>query len=698
MSSDAAAQPGVESELTAKFREFIRTYYDNRDGQPSRISRLVERYPSEQKAFIIDWPDLFQYEMSLAEDLLEQPETIQKHAKQALIEYDLPVDVDLSGVEVRFAELPPEAERDIGTFGTDDEDGLRKITGQVTKKSAKRIKVETAAFECERCGDIQHIPQNGPRQEPHECMACERQGPFTLDASRSERVNYQRLRVQLPPEKAQGMGAEHIDVHVEADLVNKVEVGDRATATVIPRTHEVDDEDMLVLDWHAETNHIEAEDAALDEIDYSAEREQIKELAAGDDPFSTLINSIKPTHYGNEDAKLAIGLQLFGGVRKVNDDGSTMRGTPHVLLIGDPGTDKTGLLDYAAELAPRSVFTSGEGSSGVGLTAAVVNDDFSPHPTLEAGAMVLANDGLVALDEFDKLDEQQQTAMNEALSKQTVSISKWGINATLNARTTLLAAANPEHGRFDPYAPPAKELNLDPTLLSRFDLMFIIKDEPNEERDLEIAEHINTAAYVGAKKAKGEAVESDAEAAMAPDVEPDLLRKWIAYARDTCEPVLTEETREYIKRQYVDLRMASGDDDAVPVTARKIEAIHRLSEASARVRLSDTVELEDAQRAVSVVKDCLKEVGIDPETGEFDADVIETGQSKTQRQRKKTVLGLIKSNQGETEYGAPLDILVEEAQAVGITEGKFHHELNEFKENGKVYEPADEHYRLTKDL
>lgn len=695
MSTDTAPTADVENEVAERFREFIGSYYDNRDGSQSRLAQLLQRYPRDQQAFHIDWPDLFQFDMDMAEDVLERPEIMAACAAQALAEYDVPVDVDLSGVEVRFTELPPEAERDIGHFGTEDEDRLRKVTGQVTKKSAKRIKVVDAAFECQRCGDIQWIPQKGGVQEPHECMACERQGPFKLNSQQSERVNYQRLRLQLPPEKAQGMGAEHIDVHVEADLVNKVEVGDRATASVIPRTHEVDDEEMLVLDWHAETNHIEAEDAGLDEIDYSAEKERIRELASSDDPFSTLVNSIKPTHYGNEDAKLAIGLQLFGGVRKVNDDGSTMRGTPHVLLIGDPGTDKTGLLDYAAELAPRSVFTSGEGSSGVGLTAAVVNDDFSPHPTLEAGAMVLANDGLVALDEFDKLDEQQQTAMNEALSKQTVSISKWGINATLNARTTLLAAANPEQGRFEEYQHPSQQLNLDPTLLSRFDLMFIIKDRPDEQRDMEIAEHINTAAYVGAKKTKGESVESDAEDAMAPDVEPDLLRKWIAFARDTCNPVLSQEAREYIKRQYVDLRTASDTDDAVPVTARKIEAIHRLSEASARIRLSDIVELEDAERAVSIVKDCLKAVGVDPETGEFDADIIETGQSKTQRQRIKTIRGLIQSNQGETEHGAPYGKLKSEAEAVGIDESKLEHELEKLKNNGQIYQPKDGHYRPT---
>jgi len=695
MSTDTSSTADASHELTGRFVEFYRRYYDDREGGRSEIGDLVQRFPREQQSLLVDWSDLFQFDSRMAEDLLDQPGLMKDHARQALWEYDLPVDIDLTGADVRFTNLPPNAEVDIGTFDVDDEDCLRQMAGQITKKSAKQVRVVTAAFECQRCGTMDYIPQEGGKQEPYECGGCERRGPFKLVPKESDRVAYQRIRMQLPPEKARGMGAEHVDVQVEGELVNRIDVGDRATATIIPRTHEIDDDERLVLDWHAEADYIKAEDAGLDEIDYSGDKDRIRELAGSDDPYSTLVGSIKPTHYGNEDAKLAIGLQLFGGVRKVNEDGSSMRGTPHVLLIGDPGTDKTGLLDYAAELAPRSVFTSGEGSSAVGLTAAVVKDDFSPAPTLEAGAMVLANDGLVALDEFDKLDERQQTAMNEALSKQTVSISKWGINATLSARTTLLAAANPEYGRFDLYQSIPDQLDLDPTLLSRFDLIFIIKDQPDEQRDLEIAEHINTAAYVGARRANGGAIDDDLAEAMRPEVPPDLLRKWIAYARDSIDPVLTDAAREYIKREYVDLRVASDDPDVVPVTARKIEAIHRLSEASARVRLSETVDLEDARRAVAIVKDCLREVGIDPDRGNLDADVIETGASKTQRQRIKSIRGLINAHEGETEYGAPHAKILQEAAAIGIDEDQLSHELEKLRQRGEIFSPSEGHYRPT---
>ncbi|MDZ7701837.1 MAG: hypothetical protein U5J98_07060 [Halobacteriales archaeon] len=178
-------------------------------------------------------------------------------------------------------------------------------------------------------------------------------------------------------------------------------------------------------------------------------------------------------------------------------------------------------------------------------------------------------------------------------------------------------------------------------------------------------------------------------------MDPELLRKWIAYARDNYDPVLTQEARDYIKKEYVNLRLASDDDEAVPITARKIEAMHRLSEASARVRLSERVELEDARRAVAIVKDCLREVGIDPATGDLDADVIETGQSQTQRQRRKNLLGIIKSNEGETEYGAPIGKIKADAEAAGIEVGKVEHDIDHFMEQGKLYEPSNNHYRTT---
>lgn len=695
MSTDTHTTTDETKSIEDKFEELIRTYYDRRDGSHNPLGQLLQRYPRDQRSLTIDWEDIYRYDQDMAEDVLDAPERMREYAEQALADYDIPVDVDLSGAIVRFGNLPDDAERHIGRLGDDDENRLRRITGQVTKKSPKRIRVTEAAFECSRCGTITPIPQVAGKQEPHECQGCERQGPFTLNKAQSERVNFQRLRLQLPPELSKGSGGEHIDVRVEEELVNSVEVGDKVTVSAIPRTHEIDGDDDLILDWHAEAMHFEREDAGLDDIDYSDSIDEIRELAASDDPFELLVDSIKPTHRGNRDAKLAIGLQLFGGLRKVSEDGSSVRGSSHVLLVGDPGTDKTGLLSYASDLAPRSVFTSGEGSSGVGLTAAVVNDDFSEGPTLEAGAMVLANNGMVALDEFDKLDENQQTSMNEALSKQTVSIAKWGINATMNAKTTLLAAANPEYGRFDLYEPIPSQLDLDPTLVSRFDLIFIMKDKPDREDDRQLAEHINKSAYIGAKRANNEQVDDDLKADVQPAVEPDLLRKWIAYARDNCKPVLSWEAQEYIADEWVELRQAGGEDDAVPVTARKIEALHRLAEAAARARLSDTAELRDARLAVSIVRDCLREIGLDPETGELDADVIETGQSATQRQRIKNVKGLIKAHEGDTEYGAPLEEILDEAEAIGIDESKVEHEIEKLKQRGEIYSPAEDHYRTS---
>jgi len=297
-----------------------------------------------------------------------------------------------------------------------------------------------------------------------------------------------------------------------------------------------------------------------------------------------------PTHQGDEDIKLAIALQMFGGVRKQLPDGSVKRGDSHIMLVGDPGTNKSGLLKYAKKLAPRSIYTSGKSSSGVGLTAAAVRDDFGGGGwTLEGGAMVRANNGTACIDEFDKMGEEDRGSMFEALAEQEISVSKAGINATLPARTRVLAAANPETGRFDKMAPIAEQINLDPALISRFDLIFIVTDEVDEEKDAEIAEMINTTAKVGGMIARDGHADVDEKEDVEPAIDEEVMRAYVAYARQEYTPVPTDAANERVKEFYVKMRSkGSSEDDPVPVTARKMEALHRLAEASARIRLRTT--------------------------------------------------------------------------------------------------------------
>ncbi|MFD1570947.1 LAGLIDADG family homing endonuclease [Halorubrum laminariae] len=365
------------------------------------------------------------------------------------------------------------------------------------------------------------------------------------------------------------------------------------------------------------------------------------------------------------------------------------------------------MISYVENIAPRSVYTSGKGSSAAGLTAAAVRDDFGDGQqwSLEAGALVLADKGIAAVDELDKMDSSDRSAMHEGLEQQKISVSKAGINATLKARCSLLGAANPKYGRFDQYEPIGEQIDLEPALISRFDLIFTVTDSPDPEHDSRLAKHIIKTNYAGELNTQREELASseftsdqvaEVTQEVAPEIDAELLRKYIAHAKRSCFPTMTEEAKELIEEFYVDLRSKGADEDApVPVTARKLEAMVRLAEASARLRLSDTVERKDADRATDIVESCLKDIGVDPETGQFDADVVETGTSKSQRDRIKNIKGLIADIEEEYEEGAPVDEVLDRAGEIGMDPGKAEQEIEKLRTKGEVYEPKQGHLRTT---
>ena len=287
----------------------------------------------------------------------------------------------------------------------------------------------------------------------------------------------------------------------------------------------------------------------------------------------------------------------------------------------------------------------------------------------------------------------------------SISVSKAGINATLKSRCSLLGAANPTYGRFDQYEPIAEQIDLEPPLISRFDLIFTVTDKPDEQEDAALAEHILTTNYAGELNThRTETTTSNYSAeevkqvtdTVEPTISPDLLRKYVAYAKRTCFPTMTQAARDEIQSFYVDLRAQGTSEDApVPVTARKLEALVRLAEASARVRLSDTVAREDARRAIEIAEYSLKEIGLDPETGEFDADVIETGTSKSQRDRIKNIKRLIADIEDEYDEGAPVEVVLDRAADNGVDTEKARHEIDQLKQKGEVYEPRTDHLRTT---
>jgi replicative DNA helicase Mcm len=368
---------------------------------------------------------------------------------------------------------------------------------------------------------------------------------------------------------------------------------------------------------------------------------------------------------------------MFGGVHKNRDRGVKSRGDIHVLLIGDPGSGKSQMLKRISTIAPKARFVSGKGASGAGLTASVVKDEFLKGWALEAGALVLANRGICCIDELDKMTKDDTSAMHEALEQQTVTISKANIQATLRSETTVLAAANPKFGRFDPYEIISKQIELPPTLLNRFDLIFPVRDMPDKTKDEKLASFL-----LNIHKEEG---------GQEGIISPEKMKKYIAYARQNCRPKLTEAAMTEIKEYYV--KMRGGDEGgqqvikAVPISARQLEALVRLSEAAAKLRLSEKVTKRDAQTAIELVHFCLQQIGMDPDTGKIDIDRITTGISASQRSHLSMVKEIIMEMEKEMGKTIPIDDVVREAGIKGIADDTTHEVIEKLKRAGDLFSP-----------
>ena len=673
---------------------FLRNYYRE------ELAELAQSYPNDRKSLFIDYNDLFRFDTDLADDFARQPDRIREFLQEGVRTFDLPADVSLDDANVRVYNAPSTRQYQVGEYRSDRLTEFIAVEGQIAKQSAVKPLPILVDFECQRCGTHTTVPQDtGKFQEPHECTGCERQGPFKVDYDSSEWIDIQQLRLQLPPEHSQGAQTAQLDVYLRDDIVSVAEAGDRVTVSGDLNVEQGPDNEVGFTPY-LDADAVQIEDSDYQNIHIDEHLDRIRDLASGEhgDPYELLIDSIAPTIQGMEEIKEALALQMFGGVRAENPDGATNRGEPHILLLGDPGTAKSSLLDDMHEKAPCSTFASGKGATPAGMTASAVADDFGPNEySLEAGAMVLADNGLACIDEIDKVKEDTVASLHEAMSKQTVHVNKAGINADLPTRTSVLAAGNPKHGRFVDEQPIADQIDLGPTILSRFDLLFMLDDSPDKERDEEIIEGMIESRQLAIRHTDPDYNAADDEFDdITPAVATPVLRAWVAYAKQYVYPsiedsAVAKELRESFKR----LRLSNGDraDSPVPVTFRRLEGIQRLAEASARVRLSSTVEKQDIERAKRLIGRSMSDVGMDPD-GQLDADVIETGTPKSQRDRMKWLKTHIQSLEGADPV--PQETIIENAAEQGIGENTVLHNLEKLKQKGEIYEPKnDGRYRST---
>jgi replicative DNA helicase Mcm len=654
----------------------------------SEAMAQLHRQVREGKFWVdLEFDTIARHNPELAGLLLEQPEDVLKAGQVAIEKMDMPSSTEgaVERIELRIANLPKEHTFMIRDIRSKHLNTLLQLDGIVRQKSDVRPQVTTARFECPSCGNIIPVLQLDTKfKEPSRC-GCGRKGKFKLLSK--EMVDAQSITLEEAPEELEGgEQPKRMKVLLKKDLVSPMTdkrtnpgskisiVGVLKEVPIVLQTGGQSTRFDLIIDAvHAKTLHEEFTQIAL-----SPEDEQmIRELSQDPDLFEKLVASIAPTIYGHEYIKQALLLQLFGGVHKQQDQGVKSRGDIHVLLIGDPGSGKSVLLKRISTVAPKARFVAGKGASGVGLTAAVVRDDFLRGWALEAGALVLANRGIVCIDELDKMSKEDTSAMHEALEQQTVSIAKANIQATLRCETTVLAAANPKFGRFDPYEMISKQIDLPPALISRFDLIFPVRDIPDSTKDEKLASFIlSMHKETGGKEGI---------------IEPARIRKYIAYAKQRCHPKLTDTAVAEIKEYFVKMRGSGGGDEqaikAVPITARQLEALIRLAEASARLRLSDKVTKRDAQIAIELVHYCMQQIGMDPETGKFDLDRATIGISASQRSHIAVVKEIIAFLEQQVGKAIPVDDVVREATIKGIAQDTAFDVLERLKRSGDIYSP-----------
>ena len=673
MSELAKSTMDVDEQIRV-FREFIEQNY---------YPQLLEAVRKGDEHLVLDFSELIKFNTDISEEILESPEELLKAAELAVKEFDLPKKI--RKFTVRLKNLPDSQKIKISEIRSKHLGKFVWAEGVVRQKSDVRPHVTAAKFECPSCGNILNVLQLDQKyKEPTRC-GCGRKGKFKEISK--ELVDGQGLVLEESPDDLDGSQPKRINVFLKDDLVSPItERRSSPGARIIiagwimevPITLRSGGQ-ATKYDLIVESNHLEpVRDDSTDMHITEQEMEQITEIAQSGNALNRLSKSIAPSIYGHDKVKEALVLQLAGGCRKVRPDGVITRGDMHILLIGDPGSGKSQLLKRVSKVGPKARFVSGKGASGAGLTASVVKDEFLGGWSLEAGTLVLANQGFAIIDELDKMTKEDRSTLHEALEQQTISIAKANIQATLRCETSVLAAANPKFGRFDPYDLIANQINLPPTLINRFDLIFPVKDMPNRDKDEKMASFILS-------------LHKDPEGAVS-EIPTELIKKYFSYIRQKVRPAITEEAIEELKQYYISMRNSGISEEAgvrsIPITARQLEGLVRLAEAAAKVRFSKTVDKKDAQKAIELVDYCLNQIAKDSETGKIDIDRLGSRITATQRSGISAIKDLISSLEEQTGNKiVAIETIVEAAQEKNIPQEQVEETLEKLRRSGDIFEP-----------
>jgi len=606
-------QEAVKRKIKMEFKNFLRTFV--RGGNSVYDQRIKDMCAANKQSLEVSFMELSQKAPTLAVFVADAPTEMLKIFDETAFDVVLEKfkrygqgGIGLNELHVRITELPIcDSLRDIRKIHLNT---LIKVSGVVTRRTGVLPQLKLCKYDCGKCGFIlgPFSVSGGEKPiKPTSCPDCQGKGPFTENTEQTLYRNYQVMTLQESPGSVPaGRLPRTKEVILLNDLIDCARPGEEVEVTGIYQHEMEDGGDMNrkngfpVFRTQLNANHVSKKDD-----DYGSDRvteeeeQQIRKLARDPRIVDRITRSIAPSIYGHEDIKISLGCSLFGGCAKDIQGKHRIRGDINCLILGDPGMAKSQFLKYVQKVSHRAVYTTGQGASAVGLTAAVQRDQRTKEWTLEGGALVLADNGMCMIDEFDKMNDQDRTSIHEAMEQQSISISKAGIVTTLQARCAIIAAANPIRGRYDPSESFAANVNLTEPILSRFDILCVVRDIVDPEMDQKLADHV-TLSHCRSHPDSEPLPEPKLEAL--DDLIPqDLLRKYIMYSKRTCKPKLQEVDQDKIVQLYKELRRESMHTGGHPIAVRHIESIMRMSEAFAKMRLQDFVGEEDVDMAMRVM-------------------------------------------------------------------------------------------------